>query len=153
MTADTAVDAVDLLDSSLHNLAIVDESQPQTQTEDEIAKEELYRKGEEDFDAFVECSKRLKEVEELQESMIKIEEDAVTEKDEVETQEDIQKGLEPNLVVTDSKVASDFKNTSVPKRFLSPKDFELLKVIGMFLNLRGWQWSLLCPPFRLHTQL
>jgi len=131
MTADTAVDAVDLLDSSLHNLAIVDESQPQTQTEDEIAKEELYRKGEEDFDAFVECSKRLKEVEELQESMIKIEEDAVTEKDEVETQEDIQKGLEPNLVVTDSKVASDFKNTSVPKRFLSPKDFELLKVIGM----------------------
>ena len=139
------VDAVDLLDASFNNLTTLDEQKPhQEEISNEHGSGAAARSdglnengGDEDFDAFV-CSKRLKEREELQESLSKIEKDPVTEVEKVEKKEeleeikqDIQKGLEPTLVVSDSKQATDLPNTTAPKRFLSPKDFELLKVIGM----------------------
>ena len=48
-----------------------------------------------------------------------------------ELEEDRSKGLEPTLVVTDSKPPEGVPVPRDPKRYISPKDFELLKVIGM----------------------
>lgn len=138
MVAVEAVDAVDLLDASFSNLATVSEDKPALQQQLPDPKI-INIDGAEDFDAFV-SSKRLKEQEELQESLNKIDKDPVTEVEKVEKKEelaeikeDIQKGLIPSLVVSDSfKQAGDsLPNTTAPKRYLSPKDFELLKCIGM----------------------
>ena len=145
---------MDLLDASLNNLTTVDESTPQddealqiNHTTSSIAG------GDEDFAAFV-SSKRLKERDELQESLSKIEKEPTTALEQMEKKEelasiekDLQKGLEPTLVVSDANAApannsgggkpgngsvgGELPNTTAPKRYLSPKDFELLKVIGM----------------------
>lgn len=148
------VDAVDLLDASLHNLTTVDESTPQVDQALQIMNHTTSsnsKGGDEDFDAFV-SSKRLKERDELQESLSKIEKEPTTALEKVEKKEELasiendrQKGLEPTLVVSDANAApttntgkpgnsvggGDLPCTTAPKRYLSPKDFELLKVIGM----------------------
>ncbi|CAB9509209.1 activated protein kinase catalytic subunit alpha-1 [Seminavis robusta] len=136
-TADTVVDAVDLLDASFHNLATVEENDVQ----------KIKSPGrDEDFVAFVEGSKPLKEntaEDMLSNSARSLHNNNKDDKAELEEiRRDIQQGLEPDLVVTDTCS----KRTSVtslqngelslptepqPKRFTSPKDFELLKVIGM----------------------
>lgn len=135
----STLDAVDQLDASFQNLATVDEdrsskSEPNEQNGSETPG---LQKQDEDFDAFA-SSKRLKEQQELQDSISKIQSEAVTEDEKVEKaqtlaeiDEDLNKGLEPNLVVTDSKPAESLSNLPDPKRYAIPKDFELLKVIGM----------------------
>jgi Protein kinase domain len=132
------VDAVDVLDASFQNLTTVDENQ---NTDENNNYNATATEGDEDFEAFV-CSKRLKEKGELQEAIRSIQNEALTEdkkneqeKELAELNEDLRKGLEPSLIVTDAchqivsvesqQVARD------PKRFISPKDFDLLKVIGM----------------------
>ena len=142
------VDAVDVLDASFHNLTTVDENKipppeelgannnnDDKNNDNNAVSDDA---ADEDFQAFKVCSKRLKEKEELDASLSKIEKDPVTEHEKVEQKqalaalkEDIKQGLDPTLAVLETKPIGTHPDPHDPKRFVSPKDFELLKVIGM----------------------
>ena len=134
-TSSTPVDAVDLLDASFHNLATLDErtaagnnnnnNQSKRSSEEEEEEDKKDEEGDADFDAFTDA-KRLKEVGQNGQSK----EQVLATNMEDDLKQSIE--IEPQLVVSDSKaIPSIHPDVAEPKRFVSAKDFELLKVIGM----------------------
>ena len=152
----TMVDAVDAIDTSFHNLTTnVEENHTSTAStttfstsasrgpNNKDSATESTLDGDEDFDAFV-GSARLKEEEEELQKSIPNTTNVITEEEQhnhmkslTESNEALQKGPESKLVVNDAVHQTPISgNETQPitpdlKRFLSPKDFELLKVIGM----------------------